>query len=94
MLTAKAPKAALSKYVWSQGLLKVIDTTALVLFLLAVASTGGGRGGRTTGQPRCLQMSQRVHTSHPISKQRAKHRVPQRGLGFLSQGSLSENGQL
>lgn len=42
MLTAKAPKAALSKYVWSQGLLKVIDTTALVLFLLAVASTGGG----------------------------------------------------
>lgn len=93
MLTAKAPKAALSKYVWSQGLLKVIDTTALVLFLLAVASTGGG-GGRTTGQPHCLQMSQRVNTSHPISKQRAKHRVPQRGLGFLSQGSLSENGQL
>lgn len=45
MLTAKAPTAALRKYVWSQGLLKVIDTTALVLFLLAVASTGGGGGG-------------------------------------------------
>lgn len=44
MLTAKAPTAALRKYVWSQGLLKVIDTTALVLFLLAVASTGGGGG--------------------------------------------------
>lgn len=45
MLTAKAPTAALRKYVWSQGLLKVIDTTALVLFLLAVASTGRGRAG-------------------------------------------------
>lgn len=81
MLTAKVPKAALSKYVWSQGLLKVIDTTALVLFLLAVASTGGGEG-RQNYWPATL----------PPDEPKSKHVTPNQQAACKAQSPSKRSG--